>query len=210
MIKKTKSSEKWRQSLVFAIVTLNLFVVPNEILDKISIVSSSMSSKMGQDQPLAVLPNVVSSDRSSPVVKAKQSPPIGSPVLENWADQMETDSSSPLVFGVTSGGAWETITSHQSSVHLTILKIAKSLVVSESGSFSAAVTLHNVPLGVFAADIKLALSVFGSVTYVVLKPAGIWQYVVVYFEKLDSAVSALKHWSVLMDKDSVRILPLVN
>ncbi|KAG9295583.1 hypothetical protein G9A89_003886 [Geosiphon pyriformis] len=189
---------------------------------------------------------------------------------------METDSSPSLVSGVTSGGAWETITSHQrfarwvvstlvpgatfkiklahvktvfqsvhgflgaksvskdnvklfcmkfasqqslktaflveliSSVCLTTLKIAKSLVVSESGSSSAAVVLCDVSLGVSAADIKLALSVFGSVTCVVLKPAGIWQYVVVYFEKLDSAVSALKHWSVLVGKDSIRILPLVN
>ncbi|KAG9288795.1 hypothetical protein G9A89_023092 [Geosiphon pyriformis] len=97
-----------------------------------------------------------------------------------------------------------------SSVRLATLKIAKSLVVSEFGSSSAAVVLRDVPLGVSAADIKLALSVFGSVTRVVLKPAGIWQYVVVYFEKLDSAVSALKHWSVLVGKNSVRILPLVN
>ncbi|KAG9285255.1 hypothetical protein G9A89_000909 [Geosiphon pyriformis] len=97
-----------------------------------------------------------------------------------------------------------------SSVCLATLKIAKSLVVSESGSSPAAVALHDVPLGVSAADVKLALSVFGSVTRVVLKSAGIWQYVVVYFEKLDFAVSALKHWSVLVDKDSVRILLLVN
>ncbi|KAG9288645.1 hypothetical protein G9A89_006746 [Geosiphon pyriformis] len=97
-----------------------------------------------------------------------------------------------------------------SSVRLATLKIAKSLVVSESGSSPAAVALHDVSLSVSAADVKLALSVFGSVAHVVLKPAGIWQYVVVYFEKLDSAVSALKHWSVLMGKDSVRILPLVN
>ncbi|KAG9286482.1 hypothetical protein G9A89_014648 [Geosiphon pyriformis] len=268
IVKKTRSSEKWRQSLASAIVTPNPFVVPNKILDEISITLS--------DQPLAVLPNVVSSGRSLLVLEAKQSFSVESPVLGNWADQMETDSSPPLVSGATSGGAWETITScHRfagwvvstlvpgatfriklahvktvfqsvhgflgaksvlkdnvklfcvefasqqsleavflveltSSVHLATLKIAKSLVVSESGSFSAAVALHDVPLGVFAANIKLALNVFSSVARVVLKPAGIWQYVVVYFEKLDSAVSALKHWSVLMDKDSVRILPLVN
>ncbi|KAG9296140.1 hypothetical protein G9A89_014732 [Geosiphon pyriformis] len=97
-----------------------------------------------------------------------------------------------------------------SSVHLTTLKIAKSLVVSEFGSSSAAVALRDVPLGVSAADVKLALSVFGSVTHVVMKSADIWQYMVVYFEKLDSAVSALKHWSVLIDKDNIRILLLVN
>ncbi|KAG9290802.1 hypothetical protein G9A89_011765 [Geosiphon pyriformis] len=269
IIKKTKSSEKWRQSLASAIVTPNPFVVPNEVLDKISAASSGMSSKISQDQPLAVLPNVVFSSRSLPVLEVKQSSPVGSPVLGNWADQMETDLSSSLVFGATFGGAWETVTSRQrfagwvastlvpgasfktklahvktvfqfvhgflgaksvskdnvkffcvefasqqsleaaflveltSSVHLATLKIAKSLVVSEFGSSSAAVVLRDVPLGVSAADIKLAFSVFGSVTRVV-------QYVVVYFEKLDSAVSALKHWSVLVGKDSVRILLLVN
>ncbi|KAG9302117.1 hypothetical protein G9A89_020551 [Geosiphon pyriformis] len=275
-VKKTKSSEKWGQSLASAIVTLNPFVVPNEILDEISVVSSGTLSKIGQDQPLAVLSNVVFSGRSSPVLEAKQSSPVGSSVLGNWADQMETDLSSPLVSGATSGSAWETITNHQrfagwvastlvpgatfkiklahvktvfqsvhgflgaksvsknnvklfcmefasqqsleaaflieltSSVCLVTLKIAKSLVVSEFGSSSAAVALHDIPLGVSAADIKLALSVFGSVTRVVLKPAGIWQYMVVYFEKLDSAVFVLKHWSVLVGKNSVRILSLVN
>ncbi|KAG9285124.1 hypothetical protein G9A89_008471 [Geosiphon pyriformis] len=80
-----------------------------------------------------------------------------------------------------------------SSVHLTTLKIAKSLVISESGSFSAAVVLCNMPLGVFAADIKTVLSVFGMVTCIVLKPAGIWQYVVIYFENLIATTSALNH-----------------
>ncbi|KAG9284985.1 hypothetical protein G9A89_009795 [Geosiphon pyriformis] len=240
----TSSSKKMGQSLASAIVILNPFVVPNEILDEISIALSSTLSKIGQDQSLVVLSNMVSSGRSSPVVETKQSPPVGSPVLGNWADQIETDSSPPLVSGATSGGAWKTITSLPgatfkiklahvktlfcmefasqqslkaaflveltSSVRLANLKIAKSLVVSESGSSSATIVLRDVPLGVSAADIKLALNVFGSVTRVVLKPAGIWQYVVVYFEKLDSAVSVLKHWSVLMGKDSVRILPLVN
>ncbi|KAG9305161.1 hypothetical protein G9A89_010669 [Geosiphon pyriformis] len=85
-----------------------------------------------------------------------------------------------------------------SSVYLATLKITKSLVVSEFG-LSAAVALRNT-----------ALSVFGMVIYVVLKPAGIWQYVVVYFKKLDSAMSALSYWSVLVGRDSVRIFLLVN
>ncbi|KAG9294405.1 hypothetical protein G9A89_001910 [Geosiphon pyriformis] len=84
-----------------------------------------------------------------------------------------------------------------SSVYLATFKIAKSLVVSESGSLSTAVVLHDVPLGVSAADIKTAFSVFDMVTCVVLKPAGIWQYVVVHFKKLDSVMSALNYWSVL-------------
>ncbi|KAG9299654.1 hypothetical protein G9A89_020825 [Geosiphon pyriformis] len=97
-----------------------------------------------------------------------------------------------------------------SFVHLTTLKIAKSLVISKSGFPFAAIALRDVPLGVFAANIKTALNVFGSVTCVVLKPAGIWQYMVVYFEKLDSVVSVLNYWSVLVSKNSVRILSLVN
>ncbi|KAG9302519.1 hypothetical protein G9A89_007223 [Geosiphon pyriformis] len=209
MVKKTKSSEKWRQSLASAIVTLNPFVVSNKILDEISIVSSNTSSKMGQDQSLTVLPNVVSFSRLLPVLEAKQFSPVRLPVFENWIDQIETESSPSLVFGVTFVHGFLGIKSVlkdnvklfcvefasqvsleaaflvelTSSVHLATLKIAKSLVVSESGSFSAAVVLRDVPLGVSAADIKTALSVFGSVTCVVLKPAGIWQYVVVYFKK---------------------------
>ncbi|KAG9290841.1 hypothetical protein G9A89_010990 [Geosiphon pyriformis] len=83
MGKKTKNLEKWGQSLAFAIVTPNSFVVPNEILDKISIVLSGTLSKMGQDQPLAVLPNMVSSNRSLPVLEAKQSSFVGLPVFGN-------------------------------------------------------------------------------------------------------------------------------
>ncbi|KAG9303605.1 hypothetical protein G9A89_018501 [Geosiphon pyriformis] len=254
MIKKTKSSEKWEQLLISAIVTLNHFVVPNEILDEISVVSSSTSSKMGQDQLLAVLPNVVSSDRSSPILEAKQSPLVGSSVLKNWADQIKTELSfSLVVFTLVSGATFKIKLAHvkavfqsvhgflgaksvskdnvklfcvefasqtsldavflvklTSSVCLATLKIAKSLVVSKSGSPSTAVALCDVLLGVSAADIKTALSVFGSVTRIVLKPASVWQYMVVYFEKLNSAVSALNYWSVLVGKDSVRILLLVN
>ncbi|KAG9298158.1 hypothetical protein G9A89_000035 [Geosiphon pyriformis] len=165
---------------------------------------------------------MVSSSRSSPVLEAKQSLPIRSPVFENWADQMKTESSSPLVFGA----AWETVTSHQrlffmslkaailveltSSVYLVTLKIAKSLVVFEFGSSFAAVVLCDVPLSVSAADIKMALGVFGEISCIQLRPAGIWQYVVVYFKNLDAATSALNHWSVLVGKNSVRILFLVN
>ncbi|KAG9292061.1 hypothetical protein G9A89_017961 [Geosiphon pyriformis] len=218
---------------------------------------------MGQDQPLAVLLNVVSSGKLLSILKAKQLSLIGSLVLKNWADQIETKSSPPLVSGAAAGSAWETIASHQrfvgwvastlvsdatfkiklayvktvfqsihgflgaklvlkdnvklfcvefasqvsleaaflveltSSVHLATLKIAKFLVISEFDSSSAIVVLHNVLLGVSATNIKTALSVFDSITHVVLKSAGIWQYVVVYFEKLDFAVSVLNYWSVL-------------
>ncbi|KAG9295346.1 hypothetical protein G9A89_013375 [Geosiphon pyriformis] len=221
IVKKTKSLEKWEQLLASVIVTPSPFVVPNEILDKISIALSSMLSKIDLNEPLAVLPNVVS-------FKAKQSSSVGLPVLENWTDQIETELSSPLVSGATSGGAWKTITSCcfsvstwffgckvsikrqyeavllslkaaflvelTSSVCLATLKIAKSLVVSESGSFA----LHDMLLSVSAVNIKTALSVFGVITHVVLKPAGIWQYIVVHFKNLVVATSAFDHWSVLI------------
>ncbi|KAG9299565.1 hypothetical protein G9A89_020736 [Geosiphon pyriformis] len=227
-------------------------------------VSLKKHTWIGLNQPLAVLPNVVFSNKSSPVLETKQSSSIGSSVFENWTDQIETESSSPLVSGTTSGGAWKTIASHQrfagwvvstlvsdttfkiklahvktvfqsvhgfldvksvlkdniklfcvkfasqvslkavilvkltSSVYLATLKIAKSLVVSEFGSSSTAVALHNVSLNVSAADIKTALSVFGVITHVVLKPADIWQYVIVHFENLVAVISALSYWSVLV------------
>ncbi|KAG9306672.1 hypothetical protein G9A89_004219 [Geosiphon pyriformis] len=176
------------------------------ILDEISIALSSISSKMGQDQSLAVLPNVVSSGGSLPVLKTKQSSPVGSPVFENWADQIETDLFSPLVSGAIKLAHIKAVFQSvhgflgaksvskdnmklfcvefasqvelTSFVHLATFKIAKSLVISESGSFSAAVALHDVPLGVFAANIKTVLSVFGNVTCVMLKSAGVWQYIV--------------------------------
>ncbi|KAG9296716.1 hypothetical protein G9A89_001348 [Geosiphon pyriformis] len=243
MVKKTKSSEKWGQLLASAIVALNLFVVPNKILDEISITSSNISFKMSQDQPLTVLSNIVSFGRFLPVLETKQSSSVESPVFKNWADQMETESSFPLVLllvwmvsTLVFGATFKIKLAHvkavfqsvhgfldaksvskdniklfcmefafqvsleaaflvelTSSVHLATLKIAKFLVISESGSLFAAVILHNVSLGVSAADIKTAFNVFSNVIHIVLKFVGIWQYVVVYFEKLDSAVSALNH-----------------
>ncbi|KAG9286060.1 hypothetical protein G9A89_022737 [Geosiphon pyriformis] len=211
----TKNSEKWGQSLASAIVTPNPFV--HIIQDGLRLTTGCVAK-----------------------CEAKQSFSVGSSVLENWADQIETESFLFL----------ETITSYQrfaewvaftlvsdatfkiklayvkavfqsvhgflgtksvlkdnvklfyvefasqvslkaaflveltSSVHLATLKIAKSLVVSESGSLFTAAALHNVPLSVSAANIKTAFSVFGVITCVVLKPIGIWQYIVVYFENL--------------------------
>ncbi|KAG9307280.1 hypothetical protein G9A89_017108 [Geosiphon pyriformis] len=237
----TKSPKVFNNKLV------NKLVFPS--IASISGAASTSSSKKlikkpkvqkSLDQPLTVLPNMVSSGRLLSVLEAKQSPLIRSSVLENWANQMETKSSSSLVFGATSNMPGATfkiklayvkavfqlihgfldaklvlkdnvklfcmefasqvfleavfLVELTSSVHLTTLKIAKFLVVSESSFFSAVVVLCDVLLGVSAADIKTALSVFGSVICVVLKPIGVWQYVV----------------SVLVDKNSIRILPLMN
>ncbi|KAG9294826.1 hypothetical protein G9A89_008518 [Geosiphon pyriformis] len=96
-------------------VTLNSFVVPDEILGKISTAAASPLSDMDgnsngstlnvkQDQLLAVLSNMVISNRSSPVMEAKQS--IISDDLKDWADQMEMKSSTPFpVSGVADENA---------------------------------------------------------------------------------------------------------
>ncbi|KAG9289242.1 hypothetical protein G9A89_022552 [Geosiphon pyriformis] len=72
------------------------------------------------------------------------------------------------------------------------------------------VAFCNVLLGTSFDNIKSALGIFSVVISVKLKPAGLWQYVVVYFKDTFFAVAALIHWSVLVRKDSIRIFPVVN
>ncbi|KAG9297664.1 hypothetical protein G9A89_011179 [Geosiphon pyriformis] len=107
MAAKAKNSKKQQQTVTTAMVTPNPFVVPDEILDKISTAaasllsdmdgnSSSTSSKMGQDQLLAVLSKVVLSGRSSPIPVAKQS--INPDDLKDWADQIKMKSTVPSQF----------------------------------------------------------------------------------------------------------------
>ncbi|KAG9306893.1 hypothetical protein G9A89_002562 [Geosiphon pyriformis] len=185
IVKKTKSSEKWRQLLASAIVTPNSFVVPNEISNKISVVSSGILFKIGQNQLLAVLPNV----SVHGFLDAKS---VSKDNVKLFCMKFAFQNFLDAVF----------LVELTSSVHFATLKIAKFLIVSESGSPSAAIALHNVPLGVSAANIKMALGVFGEIFCIQLRSAGIWQYVVVYFKNLDAATSALNHWSVLVGKDT--------
>ncbi|KAG9298067.1 hypothetical protein G9A89_018150 [Geosiphon pyriformis] len=188
---------------------------------------------------------MVFSGRFLLVLEAKQSSPIGSPVLENWSNQMKTESFFSFVFGAISGGAWKTISSCQKfaewvastlvpgatfkiklayiktefqSIHgfldaKSVLKDNMKLFCVEFASQSSLNTAFLVELtsSVHLASLKIAkflvvseftLSVFGKVSYVVLKSAGVWQYVVVYFKELDA--------SILVGKDSVHILPLIN
>ncbi|KAG9301608.1 hypothetical protein G9A89_016678 [Geosiphon pyriformis] len=117
MAMKAKNSKKQQQAVTTAIVTPNSFVVSDEIFGKISTAaasplpnmdsnSSSTSPKMGQDQLLAVLPDMVLSSRSLPIPVAKQS--INPNNLKDWADQMEMELTVPsLVSGAADGGAWE-------------------------------------------------------------------------------------------------------
>ncbi|KAG9302333.1 hypothetical protein G9A89_008825 [Geosiphon pyriformis] len=192
MVKKTKSSEKWRQSLVSAIVTPNLFVISNKILDKISIASSGIFAGWVTS---TLVPGATFKIKLAHVKAVFQ-------LVHGFLDAKLVSKDNVKLFCVefASQVSLEAafLIELTSSVYLAILKITKSLVISESGSPSAAVVLCDVPLGVSAADIKTALCMFDSVTCVVLKFAGVWQYVVVYFKKLNSAVFALNHWSVLL------------
>ncbi|KAG9289411.1 hypothetical protein G9A89_007972 [Geosiphon pyriformis] len=67
-----------------------------------------------------------------------------------------------------------------------------------------------VPSPVSGAADGTALSIFGVVTSVKLKSAGLWQYAVVNFKDISSAAAVLSNWSVLVRKDSIRIFFIAN
>ncbi|KAG9284787.1 hypothetical protein G9A89_003710 [Geosiphon pyriformis] len=234
MAAKAKNSKKQQQAIATAMITSNPFVVSDKIFGKISIVaasslsdmnsnSSGISLKMGQDQSLAVLPDVVLFSRSLPIPVAKQF--INPDNLKDWADQMEIESTAPSpVSGAADGsllsslfqllpgciglksvsqdavklfcvefafqeslnGVTKVVISDE--IFLTILKIAWSSGVVFVSSPSLLVVLHNVLLGTSSDDIKSALGIFDT----------------------SSAAAALSNWSVLIRKDSIRILPITN
>ncbi|KAG9284499.1 hypothetical protein G9A89_014103 [Geosiphon pyriformis] len=281
MAAKAKNSKKQQQPVATVMVTPNPFVVPDKIFSKISTAaasplpdingnSSSTSPKMGQDQPLAVLSDMVFSDKSLPIPVTKQF--INPDDLKDWADQMKMESTVlPPVFSAADSSAWKNRFSgwvasnlvpgatfkikmaflcslfqllpgciglksvsrdavklfcvefaFQKSLiggtkmaisdgnFLTTLKIAQSSGVASVSSLSLSVALCNILLGISSDDIKTALNNFGVVTSVKLKPVGLWQYAVVHFKDTFFAATALFHWSVLVKKDSVRILLITN
>ncbi|KAG9296589.1 hypothetical protein G9A89_015181 [Geosiphon pyriformis] len=238
-----------QQTVTTAMITLNSFVVPDEIFGKIFIAaasplpdidgnSSSTSSKMSQDQPLTVLPDVILFSRLLPIPVAKQS--INLDDLKDWTDQMEIESTvSPPVFGAADGDAWKNVNGCQrfsgwvafnlvlgaifkikmallgslfqllsgciglksvsqdaiklfcvefasqeslnnatkvaisDEVFLITLKIAQSSDVASVSSPSLSVVLRDIPLGTSSNNIKTALGIFGVITSVKLKPAGL-------------------------------------
>ncbi|KAG9306095.1 hypothetical protein G9A89_015999 [Geosiphon pyriformis] len=95
-------------------------------------------------------------------------------------------------------------------VFLTTFKIAWSSGVVSVSFLPLSVALYNVLLDIFSNNIKAALGIFGVVTSVKLKSTDLWQYVVVHFKDTSSAAAAFTHWSVLVRKDSIRILLVVN
>ncbi|KAG9304797.1 hypothetical protein G9A89_016827 [Geosiphon pyriformis] len=95
-------------------------------------------------------------------------------------------------------------------VFLTTFKIAQSSGVASVSFPSLSVALHDIPLSTSFDDIKTALGIFGVVIFVKLKFAGLWQYAVVNFKNISSTAAALFNWSVLVKKNSIRILLIVN
>ncbi|KAG9300837.1 hypothetical protein G9A89_004467 [Geosiphon pyriformis] len=227
MAAKAKNSRKQQQTVTTAMVTLNLFVVPDEIFGKISTAaasplpdmngnSSSTSPKMGQDQPLAVLFNVVISSRLSPIpmeMESTVSSSVSGARFSGWMASNLIPGATfkikmvllgflfqllPGCIGLKSeylNGATKVVISNE--VFLTTLKIAWSSGVASVSFLFLSVALHNISLGTFSNDIKTALGIFGVVTSVKLKSVGLWQYAVVNFKNISSAAVALFNWSVL-------------
>ncbi|KAG9294830.1 hypothetical protein G9A89_008522 [Geosiphon pyriformis] len=215
---KAKNSKKPQQIVTTAMVTPNPFVVPDKILEKISTAavssfpnmddnSNGTSHKIKKDKPQAVLFDKVLSGRFSSVIEAKQFIILDN--LKDWADQMEMESTvSPPVFGTADGGAWKNV--NESLNGAITLKIAWSSGVVSVSSLPLFVALCDILLSTSSDDIKAALGIFGVVISVKLKPAGLWQYAVVHLKDISSAAETLKHWFVLVKKNSVRILLVVN
>ncbi|KAG9301620.1 hypothetical protein G9A89_016690 [Geosiphon pyriformis] len=204
MATKAKNSKKQQQAVTTAMVTLNSFVILDEILDKISIAtasplldmdsnSSGTSPKIGQNQLLAVLPDVLLPGCIG--LKSVSQDAIKLFCVE-FASQKSLTGVTKVVIG--------------NEIFLTTFKIAWSSGMASVSSLSLLVALCNVPLNTSSNDIKTALGIFGVVTSIKLKPAGLWQYVVVYFKDTSSAATALFHWFVLVRKDSVKIFPIAN
>ncbi|KAG9289239.1 hypothetical protein G9A89_022549 [Geosiphon pyriformis] len=119
IVAKAKNFKKQQQAVTTAMVTPNPFVVSDKIFSKISTAavsslsdldgnSSNISPKIGQDQLLAVLPDVVLSGKSSPIPVAKQF--INSNDFKDWGDQIKMESTVSFpISGAADGGAWENL-----------------------------------------------------------------------------------------------------
>ncbi|KAG9299995.1 hypothetical protein G9A89_009723 [Geosiphon pyriformis] len=207
---KAKNSKKQQQAVTTAMVTPNSFVVPDKIfIAKQSINPDDLKDWADQMEMESTVPPPVSGAADGGAwenVNGRQ----------RFSGQVASNLLLPGCIGLKSvlqdaeslNGAIKVAIGEE--VLLTTLKIARSSGVAFVSSFPLSVALCNVPLGTSPDDIKAALGIFGVVTSVKLKPAGLWQYAVVYFKDIFSAAEAFKHWSVLVKKDNVRILPVVN
>ncbi|KAG9304240.1 hypothetical protein G9A89_019802 [Geosiphon pyriformis] len=237
MATKAKNSKKQQQVVTTAMVTLNPFVVSDEILKKIYTAAVSLLSNMN-----AVLSDVVLSSRSLPVIVAKQS--ITSDNLKDWADQMEIESTAPPpVSGTANSGAWENVNGCQRfsgwmasnlvpgstfKIKMVLLNAVKLFCVEfafqESLNGAIKVAIGNK---VFLTTLKIAqfsgvASVSSSLLFVALRNVLLGTFlndiksalgifgVLACGNMLWFTAEAFKHWSVLVKKDSVRIFPVVN
>ncbi|KAG9301538.1 hypothetical protein G9A89_008390 [Geosiphon pyriformis] len=212
---KAKNSKKQQQAVTTAMVTPNLFVVSDEIfLAKQSINPDDLKDWADQME--------MESTVSSPVSGAADGSAwenvnvFGATFKIKMALLGSLFQLLPGYIGLKSvlqdaeslSGATKVAISNE--VFLTTLKIVLSSGVDSLFSLSLSVALHDVSLSTSSNDIKTALGIFGVVTSVKLKPAGLWQYAVVNFKDIFSAAVALFHWSVLVKKDSVRIFSIAN
>ncbi|KAG9305985.1 hypothetical protein G9A89_009309 [Geosiphon pyriformis] len=228
MATKAKNFKKQQQTVTTAMVTPNSFVVSDKIFCKISTVaasilfdidgnSSSTSPKMGQDQLLTVLSNVIFSSRSLPIpVKNVNSCQrfFGWVVSNLVPGAIFKIKMACLLFCVefafqkSLNSATKMAISDK--IFLTTFKIAQFSDVVSVFFSSLLVALCDIFLGTSSNDIKTALGIFGVVTSVKLKPAGLWQYAVVNFKDTFSVAAVLSNWSVLVKKNSIKIFSIAN
>ncbi|KAG9293415.1 hypothetical protein G9A89_009139 [Geosiphon pyriformis] len=238
MAVKAKNSKK-QQAVTTAMVTLNFFVVLDEIftaatspLPDMDGNSSGTSPKMGQDQPLAVLSDVVFSSRLSPIPVAKQF--INPDDLKNWTDQIEMESTvPPPVSGAADSGAWKNVNGCQrfsgwvaSNLVLdATFKIKMVLLGSLFQLLPGCIGLKSVLRDtvndeVFLTTIKIARS--SGVAFVSFPSLSVVLHDVslgIFSDNIKTALgifdifstaAVLSNWSVLVRKDSVRIFPVAN
>ncbi|KAG9300858.1 hypothetical protein G9A89_004488 [Geosiphon pyriformis] len=190
----SKNTLGLQQAVATTMVIPNFFVVPDEILDKIF--TAAATPNMKQDQPLAVLSDMME-------IESSVSPPVsdvaddGAWININGQQRFSEWVASTLVSGVTfkikmallisqdavklfcvefasqkclTGATKRTISDE---IFLTTLKIAWSSGIVSVFFSSLSIILHNVLLDISFDDIKTALGIFGVVTSVKLKPAGL-------------------------------------
>ncbi|KAG9293572.1 hypothetical protein G9A89_005575 [Geosiphon pyriformis] len=214
MAAKAKNSKKQQQAVATNMVTLNPFVVPNKIfVAKQPIILNDLKDWANQmeieSSTFLPVSGVVNNSAWINVNgRQKFSEWVASTLVPGATFKIKIALLSSL-FQLLSGciGLKSVL---QDAVKLFCVEFASHESLTGATKVAIGVALCNVPLGTFSNDIKTALGIFGVVTSVKLKPAGLWQYAVVNFKNISSTAVALSNWSVLVRKDSVRILPIAN
>ncbi|KAG9293549.1 hypothetical protein G9A89_005552 [Geosiphon pyriformis] len=74
-----------------------------------------------------------------------------------------------------------------------------------AGRSDQAVVLKKIPVGTSAEAVRAALSKFGIIKSIKMQLVGLWQKAVVEFEQSDHADLVAAKWSILIEKDAVRV-----